>query len=133
MFLLLFTLFFSCKKSKHDIIPTGNYIGNFYGHTVKAEDGTYSEFEKNDLNVPLEIKEISETSIMIGHLTQYRSGNIIEGPIDVGNGSGGYYLSPLVRGLCTKEKGEYFIRGSYNAVNTVGGSVSGTFEIKSDF
>ncbi len=131
--LLLLVLFFACKKNTFEQLPEGSYTGNFYGHSVKVEDGTYSEFEKNDLNVMIEVASVTDTSININGRTLYRNGDIIEGVIGVGDGSGGYYIGPLVRGICSKEKGVYYIRGSYNALSAVPWPVSGTFEIKSNF
>ena len=131
--LLLLTLFFACKKNTFEQLPEGSYTGNFYGHSVKVEDGTYSELEENDLNVMLEVSAVTDTSIDINGLTLYRNGDIIEGLISVGDGSVGYHIGPQVRGICSKERGDYYIRGSYNAVSIVWWTVSGTFEIKSNF
>ena len=123
---------FSCKKQESFSIPTGSYTGNFYGNIVNM-DGLPSNYEFNELNVPIDISHVTDSSVTINTLPIYRKGEIIEGAIVLTEAANNYNITPFIRGIFSKEKKEYFIRGSYYAVDYISQSISGTFEIKSDF
>lgn len=120
----------SCKKKK---LKEGNYIGNFYGYHLN-EDGSQSEYEENELDVPISFSQLTDTSVIVNNYTIQplrREGKDSIFGVIAGTG-GGYYVPPTIKGDYRNLFGKITIEGTYTALTASGVGVSGTFEIKSD-
>jgi len=118
----------ACEKKK---LKEGNYIGDFYGTQLNS-DGSFSEFEQNELNVSIELSDITDSSVVVNNYLiepLKREGKDSISGIIAGIG-GGYFIPPTIKGKYSNLFGKISIEGSYTAFSSTGVSIQGTFEIK---
>lgn len=117
---IVLLFFLACKKSD---LPTGKYTGQLWGSYY---NGTYIEY--NELDIPLEMTESSESSITFNNnIVLKKTRDSISGSLIMENKD--YLIDPYLVGTWTKVKKEYVISGFFSSIKDSVTLINGTFEI----
>jgi hypothetical protein len=115
--LILTVILISCQK---DYPKPGIYQTTFTGK-YEVSGATSSEIGFTS------ISETTKGSFFIGYSKIYKCGNKINGEM----GGPGNIAWAKIEGVCQKKKGKYYLTGTYQATDYVGGVINGKFEMKS--
>lgn len=108
----------SCHKN---CPKPGDYLAVFQGTLVSNQGNhPYTSFYE------IIITETTKDHIMVGNSELSKNGNKVTGIM-----SGGSYGNVQVDGKCSRKKGDYYIKGTYEGTYN-GYPAQGTFEIKSN-